>query len=95
MSGLTAPRRRATAIGDTPPRTFRLHAFVLGQPRNPSLTQTEKRKCYNALYEKVTSAPMDAASCDSNCDHSLETADPKTCNYYHERGGCYSSCRRI
>ena len=26
-----APRRHA--IGDTPPRTFRLHAFVLGQPQ--------------------------------------------------------------
>ena len=31
FNGAAAPRRRA--IGDTPPRTFRLHAFVLGQPQ--------------------------------------------------------------
>jgi len=58
---------------------------------NPALTQTECEAAGNVWYEKGHVGSDGCCLCDSNCDHSLETADPKTCNYADANaGGCYS-----
>ena len=55
------------------------------------MTQTECEAAGNVWYEKGHVGSDGCCLCDSNCDHSLETADPKTCNYADANaGGCYS-----
>ena len=54
------------------------------------MTQTECEAAGNVWYEKGHVGSDGCCLCDSNCDHSLETADPKTCNYADANaGGCY------
>ena len=57
---------------------------------NPSLTQTECEAVGNTWYEKGAIGSDGCCLCDSNCDHSLETAAAGTCNYADANAG---SCK--
>ena len=57
---------------------------------NPSLTQTECEAASNVWYAKGAVGSDGCCLCDSNCDHSLETAAAGTCNYADTNAG---SCK--
>ena len=57
---------------------------------NPSLTQTECEAASNVWYAKGAVGSDGCCLCDSNCDHSLETAAAGTCNYADANAG---SCK--
>ena len=54
---------------------------------NPSLTQTECEAVGNTWYAKGHIGSDGCCLCDSNCDHSLETAAAGTCNYPDRNAG--------
>ncbi len=54
---------------------------------NPSLTQTECEAASNVWYAKGAIGADGCCLCDSNCDHSLETAAAGTCNYPDRNAG--------